>query len=645
MMAELKRLRGYTWVPVSVCVFLCLTAGLCSDPIVEPNGPPAVPKDPAPQDSSIVPVDAMLSWTCTDPEKDPVVFDVYLGPETEPPLVKSGHTSNVYDPDTLMFETRYHWKIVAKDDQGNKTSGPVWTFSTAPEVNQPPDKPWNPSPPMDYSGASVSTVLSWESSDPDGDPLTHIVLLDTVRPPEDTVAIDIENTFFDPAEDLIFNQDYYWQVIAKDTAQHETPSSVWRFTTAINNAPVVTNIDPGDGITGLNPLDVEIVWEAQDDEGDAMWFDVLLDTLNPPTAVVAESLSGDRFTPVGLLYDKTYYWRIRAHDQHGFRNGDVWDFSTRAPIQLNIVGNVPISSARGVDVAAWNPAYPITNIYVASQTEGIVAVDENLTIIDSDNFGEAFDVCAQTDGFTTTNIYVAAGDLGVRDYRDGVEWLTAGKGFNPPSGNTTGVDAYGDLVYVADNQNGLWITERTDSLEERSNFKPTPLFPVEDVSVAGDYACVVGGYHFGVVDIQDPENPSMMGFVEYSDDEVWMEMPYYVTASGQYAFISLAIDTGLWLHAVISVVDLSSPLNPQRVGDYFMSDVSPGRTEVSGDFLFVTNCDGLRVLDISDPKELKLAGYVNTGGCAAAVAVYGDYVYVADGAGGLQVIDKSPLDQ
>jgi len=48
---------------------------------------------------------------------------------------------------------------------------------------------------------------------------------------------------------------------------------------------------------------------------------------------------------------------------------------------------------------------------------------------------------------------------------------------------------------------------------------------------------------------------------------------------------------------------------------------------------------GLQVIDISDPTTPTLAGSYNTPGTACRVAIAGDYVYVADGYSGLQVIE------
>ena len=74
-----------------------------------------------------------LSWACTDPESDPLTYDVYLSDDASPVFVTSGLTEATYDPGVLQYMKQYYWKIVAWDDQGNSTESAVWSFTTMPE--------------------------------------------------------------------------------------------------------------------------------------------------------------------------------------------------------------------------------------------------------------------------------------------------------------------------------------------------------------------------------------------------------------------------------------------------------------------------------------------------------------------------------
>ena len=98
------------------------------------NNPPYPPSDPDPDDSETdVDVEANLSWNCSDPDADPLTYDVYFGDTSPPPQVAWNQTETTYNPGTLDYETTYHWQIVAWDNHEASTSGPLWEFTTEGE--------------------------------------------------------------------------------------------------------------------------------------------------------------------------------------------------------------------------------------------------------------------------------------------------------------------------------------------------------------------------------------------------------------------------------------------------------------------------------------------------------------------------------
>ncbi len=101
-------------------------------PKIPPNNPPNVPSNPTPFDNATgVPIDPILSWACSDPDGDPLVYDIYFGTsENNLSKIVSNHATNNYQLQNLSYNTTYYWKIVAKDSKGTSTSGPVWKFTT-----------------------------------------------------------------------------------------------------------------------------------------------------------------------------------------------------------------------------------------------------------------------------------------------------------------------------------------------------------------------------------------------------------------------------------------------------------------------------------------------------------------------------------
>jgi hypothetical protein len=103
--------------------------------VVTVNRPPESPSDPEPQDGSVdVPVDAALSWSCTDLDGDTLTYDVYFGDTNPPPLVGSHQPDTLYDPPgNTEYDTRHYWQIIAFDTYTDSSAGPVWSFDTKPE--------------------------------------------------------------------------------------------------------------------------------------------------------------------------------------------------------------------------------------------------------------------------------------------------------------------------------------------------------------------------------------------------------------------------------------------------------------------------------------------------------------------------------
>ncbi len=95
------------------------------------NNPPHQPSSPSPADDStdqILTVD--LSWTGGDPDGDNVTYDVFFEADDNTPdvLVSDNQTATNYDPGPLTAETHYYWQIIASDEHGATTNGPIWDF-------------------------------------------------------------------------------------------------------------------------------------------------------------------------------------------------------------------------------------------------------------------------------------------------------------------------------------------------------------------------------------------------------------------------------------------------------------------------------------------------------------------------------------
>ena len=121
------------------------------------NQPPEPPSSPNPEDGAEnQSIEVDLSWTCTDPEGDPLTYDIYFGTEATPPQLATGQTETTFDPGVLEYYTEYFWKIVAHDNHNNTTEGPVWSFITETESTH---QPCPGIPTITYEGQVYNTVL------------------------------------------------------------------------------------------------------------------------------------------------------------------------------------------------------------------------------------------------------------------------------------------------------------------------------------------------------------------------------------------------------------------------------------------------------------------------------------------------------
>jgi len=97
--------------------------------IIEPTNAPECASAPIPEDgSSNQFMNSKLNWTANQATS----YDVYFGTTT---LEYLGETSEVqFDPGTLLPNTNYQWKIIAKNSAGSATGCDIWTFTTNDEL-------------------------------------------------------------------------------------------------------------------------------------------------------------------------------------------------------------------------------------------------------------------------------------------------------------------------------------------------------------------------------------------------------------------------------------------------------------------------------------------------------------------------------
>jgi hypothetical protein len=185
----------------------------------------------------------------SDPDGDPMTFDVYLGSSDPPLLMSENQTGLFYQPSSpLAVDSLYYWRVVACDsnnvctDSNDINGGVAMTFRTG---DRPPLLQ-NFSPAYLAKKVSLTPTLSWSGSDPDpADSVTYDIYFGTSSPPP-LVASNQAVTTYKPGDiqPLLTSTVYYWRVIAHDNHWpmngSETFGPIMQFTTG--NPPYITSI-------------------------------------------------------------------------------------------------------------------------------------------------------------------------------------------------------------------------------------------------------------------------------------------------------------------------------------------------------------------------------------------------------------------
>jgi hypothetical protein len=296
---------------------------ICIDDVkIIGNNAPYPPSNPTPCNGtinmSICPLN--LSWTDEgDPDGDKVTYDVYFGNDSENMHQKTWNQSEKwFFIKSLNFNKTYYWYIVAWDEHGAYTVGPLWNFRT--EKNLPPNPAKDPYPP---DGATIplgeGVILCWNGSDPNlCDSLLFDLYFDDVNPP---LVMRMSETYVKCWEipfELSKYKTYYWKVDTYDKSGEFTEGPVWSFIVGDNHPPSRPIIDgPTHGKVGL---EYTYTFVSADPENHSIkylvnWGDGTEDStdLLPNSTIVTLSHSWDT--------KGTYIIKAKAIDEHNAVSG------------------------------------------------------------------------------------------------------------------------------------------------------------------------------------------------------------------------------------------------------------------------------------------------------------------------------------
>jgi hypothetical protein len=173
-----------------------------------------------------IPLDAVLTWECFDPDGETLTYELYYRQDEED---DSTHVSGLTEPEfstPLDADTQYEINVWAVDGHGASGFRNWVNFYT---VTTPP--PHDPYPADGATDMPPELVLSWSCTDPDGDDLTYDVEMGRAGSAMNQVASSISQDEL-PVVGLWDGSTYQWKVTAEDDDGHRTEGPVWTFTTA-----------------------------------------------------------------------------------------------------------------------------------------------------------------------------------------------------------------------------------------------------------------------------------------------------------------------------------------------------------------------------------------------------------------------------
>jgi uncharacterized protein (TIGR02145 family) len=196
------------------------------------NQPPSIPSNLVPGNGAVTTPAAILSWSCTDPENNPLTYDLYLG-GNPPPLYKSNLTENYYSiygfADVAIHR---YWKIVAHDNHNNSTESPIndfWSPGSSGEplkLLYPEDNQQNVL--LDPSGSI--DLFFWWNKPIEEDEYEWYFYFGTSNPPPGGLMPQVLSSGLNAMSMPIWGYEhYYWSISFRDI-----------YTNEILNSPVFT---------------------------------------------------------------------------------------------------------------------------------------------------------------------------------------------------------------------------------------------------------------------------------------------------------------------------------------------------------------------------------------------------------------------
>lgn len=223
-------------------------------------------------------------------------------------VIANGGSQMIAGGNTLSYTIGQ--PIISTNYSSRLTSG-FWepSFNAKPVVK-------NLSPINGAIDQPFDVKLSWVSSDPENDLLTHAVYFRKYG--EKATLLNCGDASLSSCNSLTleYGMTYFWHVETTDSYGNTTKGSEWTFKTVPNQESVVKNLSPC-SVTDQE-LEPALSWNATDPESEAMTFNVFFgESLDNQILICEDIANMTCAVPNTLAYNTNYFWQVEAKDSYG----------------------------------------------------------------------------------------------------------------------------------------------------------------------------------------------------------------------------------------------------------------------------------------------------------------------------------------
>ncbi len=301
-------------------------------------------------------------------------------------------------------------------------------------------------------------------------------------------------------------------------------------------------------------------------------------------------------------------------------------------LEAEVIDVSDVTSPEFVGVFGWGDPAPFADIAASGGIVCATGYFYGVRIFDASDPADVEEVGFYDVASECNNLYLEDGLLILATQFNGLIFADVSDPTNPQTINMIDMRGAAEDVFIGDGKayvvaNGFGL--QVFGVEDYENHdivgKINTRYNATDVIVTGDVAYIaLDDYGICSVDVSDPVNPSVL------------ELEHYTRCT------DLIEKDGIIYITTIGSVRLIDGVDPHDLHAFSIC-YTPGHAldmDFSGNYIFVADGEeGLQVVDVGDIEEPAIIGSCDTPDSARCIEVSNGYAYIADHSSGLQIVD------